>query len=730
VTARALFKGGVIMTFDLTSKVQVQRDERGIVRKLSHPMEPYGASQATALGAAAEISARALADEYVREVLPTLSLEPEMADSLDAGVARTSVRADEGPKLRNVEEKVAEREATISYAQTAMGLEVWQAGLSVRMRGAPYQVVGAQNSIHYDLDVKPPPPDAPYLGDRVDVTTLVQLLQLSPDAARPTIDGTHLLIYAYDPENRGNGSGPSNPPDESNMDVGFPTLTLPPLPDTLEATRHYVVTEVLFKLALPGWEPLNWSAFIEPVTGAVLYLRVFVACVDGLVLLRDPITASGDTATTPTSPTQVLDSLRASVALEGLDPPGSMQELRGEFVRLTDVSVPGTPAPTRPPGSDFNFPFPTDDFAAVNAYHHCDSCFRTLAGLGFNVAEFFPSPGTTFPVRVDHRATINPFGGPNQVNASAPGTSGGLGSDGFRFALLAPGSTAGMAVEARVTWHEFGHAVLYGHLHSPNFRFAHSIGDTLAAIVHDPASQASGTLQGRTFPWTIVTRRHDHAPSSGFAWGGTQDAPQPVGASGPDRAGYQREQILSSSLFRFYRSLGGGHADLAVREFASRLSLHLIFDAIRSLSFVAPPQNAADLVDAMMEADLLMAPFEGHPAGTMHKVVRWAFEQQGLYQPPGAPLPVTGPGAPPEIDVYIDDGRGDGYQEAQSFPSEAPDVWCRRSSGGGTIHEAPLFGQDNFVYVQVRNRGSQPADDAVVRVFASRDATDRTWPTQ
>ncbi|MGK7939037.1 MAG: hypothetical protein AB4062_02540 [Crocosphaera sp.] len=35
--------------------------------------------------------------------------------------------------------------------------------------------------------------------------------------------------------------------------------------------------------------------------------------------------------------------------------------------------------------------------------------------------------------------------------------------------------------------------------------------------------------------------------------------------------------------------------------------------------------------------------FEGQSGGAIHKVIRWAFEQQGLYQPPGAPRPVTTP---------------------------------------------------------------------------------------
>jgi len=717
------------MTFELTANVQVKRDERGIVRQLSHPLQPYGAAQTAALGAearAAPVSARALADEYVREVLPTLNLDPGMADALDAAVETRTLGQDQAPKLQFVEEKASTNQATVSYAQTSMGLPVWQAGLSVRMRGAPAQVVGAQNSVHYDLDVFPPPADAAYMPELIDADALVHLLELDPSSKAPTITDTRLLIYAFDPDDRGNGAGPPDSPDETNMHAAVPTIQLPPLPDSLEPGRHYVVTEVLFALQPQGWEPLNWSAFIEPETGAVLNLRVFVSCVDGLVLLRDPITATGDTTIVPTSATNVLDGLRSRVDLDGLNPPGNVQELRGEFVQLVNVSAPATSPPTQPPGSSFDYAVPSDDFAAVNAYYHCDRCFRLLADLGFDVPAYFN--GTPLPVRVDHRATIG--GSSTTVNAQAPGLPGGVGSDGFRFAMLANNASIGMAVEARVTWHEFGHAVLYPHLRSANFRFAHSIGDTLAAIFFDPASTAPGGLRGRTFPWTIITRRHDHAPATGFAWGGAEDSSQPVGQFGPDQAGYRREQILSSSLFRFYRSFGGGHADQGVREFASRFSLYLIFDTIRSLSFVAPPRTAAEFADNMTEANLAMVPFDGHPGGTAHKVVRWAFEQQGLYQPTGAPVPVTGPGAPPAVDLYIDDGRGGDYREATTFASEAPAIRCRRSADGGALHEAPVFGQDNFIYVTVRNRGSEPAEGGSVRAFRTADPGDRTWPNQ
>ena len=53
---------------------------------------------------------------------------------------------------------------------------------------------------------------------------------------------------------------------------------------------------------------------------------------------------------------------------------------------------------------------------------------------------------------------------------------------------------------------------------------------------------------------------------------------------------------------------------------------------------------------------------EDQVGGTYWKVIRWAFEQQGLYQPPGAPTPVTSVGSPPLVDAYVDDGRHGEYQ--------------------------------------------------------------------
>lgn len=75
---------------------------------------------------------------------------------------------------------------------------------------------------------------------------------------------------------------------------------------------------------------------------------------------------------------------------------------------------------------------------------------------------------------------------------------------------------------------------------------------------------------------------------------------------------------------------------------------------------------------------------EGELGGYYWKVVRWAYEKQGLFQPPGAPVPVTTVGVLPPIDVYIDDGRHGEYQygPANQFPWmqrfwETTEIWNR-----------------------------------------------------
>ena len=130
-----------------------------------------------------------------------------------------------------------------------------------------------------------------------------------------------------------------------------------------------------------------------------------------------------------------------------------------------------------------------------------------------------------------------------------------------------------------------------------------------------------------------------------------------------------------------------------------------------------------------MDADLDTVNLEGQSGGAVHKVIRWAFEQQGAYQPAGAPSPVTAPGTPPVDDLYIDDGRNGEYDPRAEFVAASQDIWNRRNADNGLMHETPQAGQRNFLYAKVGNRGTTSAGSVVGRAFHSAHGSNRTWPT-
>lgn len=338
--------------------------------------------------------------------------------------------------------------------------------------------------------------------------------------------------------------------------------------------------------------------------------------------------------------------------------------------------------------------------------------FNLVERLCCNVRELFNStaPESQFPLPVDHR------GFNNAVNAKAPGNQRGDGSGGFIFGIAAPGTTIGMGCYFRVAAHEFCHALLWDAVHSPNFGFAYSAGDALGSIFCDPASRH--TDRSDAFLWSVIRRRHDRAIADGWAWGGVQD-----------RGGYLSEQILNTSLFRAYRCIGGDDADIKKKRWASRYMLYLIIAGIASLASgpITPTPTPVPYVTAMMLAD--GGTIMGYLRGAVRKVTRWSFEEQGLYQPAGVPAPgttVTTRGAPPPVDVYIDDGGSGGYNYTTNW-DKSTGIWNRWAADSGTVHQHPLRDIPNYCYVHVRNRGTQTAQNVVVSAYHLADNADDTW---
>ena len=122
-----------------------------------------------------------------------------------------------------------------------------------------------------------------------------------------------------------------------------------------------------------------------------------------------------------------------------------------------------------------------------------------------------------------------------------------------------------------------------------------------------------------------------------------------------------------------------------------------------------------------------MLDFDHRVGGCAHKVIRWAFEAQGMYAAPGEIT--NGPGLPPRVDIYIQDRRPTSdntrYGMIEYGPGSYAPVslhWDRDQVGSDDppkwqADETAIEIDDDEVYVTVGNRGSQSAANVEVSVW-------------
>ncbi len=712
--------------FDSARNVYLDLDQQGIVRDLIHTNAPVTIQAATPqLAAAGYLHQFAELFGVTHAQLANLSLSPS------ASIENAPVQ------YRFSEQKNQFDTTTVAFYQTDLGLPVWQAGISVQMKVNPFRVLSSQSTLHPDLSVETPTEDQVKRAQSIEEQELARLLGLEsqpvgifvPDPQALRIEKKNLVIYRYQSAQRVVANAPprdANKPEggQGAFQANLPTLPLPEVPDGIEEGKHYVCVAIDFRLPCSPIGMLHWVAIVEVQSLCVLYLRAFVDCINGLVFEIEPMTTNGGPL--PNATSAALNPVRVSDTLPGLvAPSGGTQALTGNNVAVEDVEPPTVAPPTEPAGSDFNFDARTDNFAAVNCYYHCDKFFRLADGMGFSQSGYFGQ--TTFPVPVDHRGSMNTTNG-IEINAHCVGNSSGAGILRTTFALADLTDTTnpiGIANDYRVVLHELaGHGTLWNHVNSPNFGFSHSAGDSVAAILNDPGTQAPDRFA--TFPWiTAVNRRHDRTPAAGWGWEGTI-ALNPFSAT-YDGGGYNNEQILSTTHFRIYRSIGGDATDLPTQQFSARMVSYLILRAIATLTPATNAANAAAWATALTTADQGDWVSENITGGAYSKVIRWAFEKQGLYQPAGTATPNNNVGAPPAVDVYIDDGRGGEYTYQPNFWSNVS-IWNRLNPDGGTTHQTPVTNQTNYAYVILKNRGNQNATNVVVNAYHANPAAGLSYP--
>jgi zinc metalloprotease ZmpB len=732
-------------------KAHVSVDAANRVRHIRHSQE-YWASE--------DDVPRLSAQGYLHEWADTLQIPKAQLANLSKRVSFLDPREQDVEYHLN-EEKHLFDGTTVGYYQTYLNTPVWRKGLSVKIKQNPNRVVGSTNNSEQGL--KGQLPDRKLIdryaavfrqaaarqalvaagfadiGERgeAEASDIIRKIIGAPapapaakkgakrgakaaraDGAAQLLSGK-FFIYKYDPKKRYAGK-PTPASDRKGGAVGeereLPLLDVPPVSDKIRAGQAYLVGELIFRLG-----KLVWLILVEVETGSVLYIECMTCGINGLVFKRDPMNSSGDLTVTSNQPNSVLDDHDFDELLPDLDPPsGGLEHLSGLYVTISEQDAPVIAAPTVAAGSDFDFNPRTNDFGAVNAYYHQTQLFRTIASLGFVVEDYFD--GTTFPIPVDHRASISDPNG-EEINAFwSPNGTGGTGFMGYCLCDTTDvGNPLGRAVDPYVHWHEMGgHGVLGDHVGSGNLGFSHSHGDGLAAIQNDPESGLRALPERfRYAPFRpFTTERRFDRPVNGWAWNGGFN----------DDGGYGSEQILATCHFRLYRSIGGDAANLGRRQFASRVATYLILRTTANLTAATNPQTSEEWCDEMQVTDLENWTSEGLSGGAYNKVIRWAFEMQGSYQPPGAPTPVTTVGAPPEVDVYIDDGRAGEYPYIHAH-WQNQSMWNRNAPDGLPGHQNAIDGQTNYMYCKVKNRGTSAANNVTVRGYHTLPGAGLTWPT-
>lgn len=663
---------------------------------------------------------------FLRSKASTLGLNLRELGNLDQRGSIGEVEK-RGVEFRLSDEKTFFDTTTYVYRQTFLNTPIWNAGLTVTVKDDAGRVLSLTNTSEDGVDVKlPPAKDLNRYrrlfatGEKAETMKLkggsdkggaqAKLSDILSEALKgygkdrppaPELIRGRFFIYRHDADKRltDHPARETQGVQDTELEEEL-TLPLPKVPQSVKNGDWRFVAELIVRLPYQGHR-LNWRLLVDIQTDAVLYLRALASGVNGLVFNYDPITSTGDNGNDATQSNAVLNPLRDDVILEGLDPPaGGTQALTGSFVTVTEVEPPAIASPTRPAGNDFDFDARTDDFAAVNAYYHNDRFFRLVQNLGFPLNEYFD--GTSFPVDIDHR------GIGNANNAHCIGDGDGIAHACYGRINNTGGNPMGNACEWSVVLHELGgHGILYDHVNSANLGFSHSQGDSFAIILNDFASEwHNGGAIDRFIrsPFRQNLRRSDRAVADGWGWGGVNDT-----------GSYNSEQILSTTMFRTYRSIGGDSTDLTRREFSANVMSYLLLRAVGTLSPVSNPNSPAQYLDALLTADAGDWTTEGLFGGAYGKVLTWSFEEQNLND-----------GDPPPVDVYIDDGRAGEYEYLADF-TDTTTIWNRRTPDGIEAHQEPALGT-NYAYVKVKNRGSSQANNTVVRGFHSMPFAGRVWP--
>lgn len=614
------------------------------------------------------------------------------------------------PDLRDRTVVDGENSHSVRWIQEFKGVPVDASEVVVNMT-ADGRVHSIYNNYHYDipedLDPRDIRVDAQRARDLVD-----RLLQVYEQRE---VGDPRLTIYQYQrSENRPPkpSAGPTPHRNDFLAAVAAVEAEAKTADGPLREGEYFLAWDVLATTRNPRH---SWRILLDATTGRLINVIDLLQYDTGSGKIFDPnpTVTAGDLTLSSATPIGTLDAQQVPVTLQRLNPPvGGNLRLDGSYVRMEEFESPTFAEPLSPAG-DFGFSSSNRHFLATMTYFHIDrfqDYIQTTLGLT-NVANF-------------------------SIPVDPQGLSGADNSHYDPVAKAVAFGEGGVpdAADAHVILHEYGHAIQDNV--NPGFSnyssgTSEGFGDFLAAIFYDDKHAAPATTRGKMMCW-------DAAPLGSGSWPGRVydvawlfDGPEFAAANG-----HIRGQLWCATLFELYRKLGGDSAYAGVKQAARDLIIRLHLMA----NFNVPTSGATatHMGQQIEAADNNLGGWR-YANGLHKKVIYDTFRRRHLSSY-----------ADKAVDVYVNDGREGGYGSASGndlFTEnlwdenywDTQDIWVKTSpypspaaqaAGGPGDHVEPPVGSTAYLYVRVKNRGTNAAGSGAVTVKAFHCAPGMglVWP--
>ncbi|KAK6523089.1 hypothetical protein TWF694_005987 [Orbilia ellipsospora] len=455
----------------------------------------------------------------------------------------------------------------------------------------------------------------------------------------------------------------------------------------------------------------SWRILLNAMTGRTIAVIDMAQYAVGSAKVFDPnpVVTSGNPALSPTTASSVLDRYSKIVTLDrlnGKDSSGNLH-LDGTYVQMDEIESPVYNEPVSVSG-DFAFQTSNRSFLDAMCYYHIDKFqdyIQKVLGLT-NVCNY--------SIKIDPQ-----------------GCNGGDQSYYIGGAITFGEGGVPDAQDAMVILHEYGHAIqdnVNPGFDDPSSGVGEGFGDFIAAVFYDDKHLVPSATRGWMMSW-----------DARGGWGGRRyDL-----AYGFDDPRYANEienhttgALWASVMFELYRKLGGDSIYSGVKAFARDLAIRLHLMA----NFLVPASNATatQMAQQIEAADGNLLGWNGLAEKLHYKVIYDTFSRRKLIGYPNL-----------AVDVYINDGRDGGYGSSskkdlfsetlwQDNYWSTQDIWVRanpyastaaQGAGGPGDHVEPPINSVAYLYVRVKNRGSDASGSGPVkvRVFHSLPGLGLVW---